>query len=153
MGPDPTWAYFWPAVNKGPTCLQPRYFLTRSEGKKIEKFDILRGNFPNSNPNHKWLTNPSHKKIVPTRSKIFEPDPSLPGHSQNFTKIAQGFAKRTRSFISIIAPPPLLRVQFHANRFQAIIRFKKILCHFAVPDDAGHERHYSDGPLHRQSRC
>jgi len=39
------------------------------EGKKIEKFDVFRGNFPNSNPNHKWLTRPG--------SKIFDPDPSL----------------------------------------------------------------------------
>jgi len=39
------------------------------KGKKIEKFDVFRGNFPNSNPNQKWLT--------PPRSKIFDPDPSL----------------------------------------------------------------------------
>jgi len=75
MGPDPTQAYFWPAVNKRPTCLWPgyywpypkRFFLTRRE--KIEKFDIFRGNFPNSNPNHKWLARPG--------SKIFDLDPSL----------------------------------------------------------------------------
>jgi len=30
---------------------------TRAEAK-IEKFDVFRGNFPNSNPNHKWLTRP-----------------------------------------------------------------------------------------------
>jgi len=34
-----------------------------------EKIDVFRGNFPNSNPNHKWLTRP--------RSKNFDPDPSL----------------------------------------------------------------------------
>jgi len=31
MGPDPTRAYFWPAVNKRPTRLWPRYFLTQPE--------------------------------------------------------------------------------------------------------------------------
>jgi len=31
MGPDPTRAYFWPAVNKRPTCLWPGYFPTRPE--------------------------------------------------------------------------------------------------------------------------
>jgi len=37
------------------------------------------GNFPNSNPNHKWLTrpDPSHKKLTRPGSKIFDPDPSL----------------------------------------------------------------------------
>jgi len=42
MGPDPTRAYFWPAVNKRPTRLWPGYFLTRPEeiffrpeGKKL----------------------------------------------------------------------------------------------------------------------
>jgi len=29
--PDPTWAYFWPAVYKRPTRLWPGYFLTRPE--------------------------------------------------------------------------------------------------------------------------
>jgi len=79
MGPDPTRAYFWPAVNKRPTQ-EADPPLTRvlsdptqrdffwSEGKKIENFDIFRGNFPNSNPNLK-LTRPG--------SKIFDPDPSL----------------------------------------------------------------------------
>jgi len=62
MGPNPTRAYFWPAVNKRSTCLwlsafwpdPKRFFLTWRE--KIEIFYIFRGNFPNSNPNHKWLT-------------------------------------------------------------------------------------------------
>jgi len=31
IGPDPTRAYFWPAVNKRPTCLWLGYFLTRRE--------------------------------------------------------------------------------------------------------------------------
>jgi len=39
------------------------------EGKKIEKFDVFRGNFPNPNPNHRWLAGPkpsldeSNKKL------------------------------------------------------------------------------------------
>jgi len=41
--------------------------LTRSE-KKIESFDIFRGNFPNPNSNHRWLTRPDKK---------FDPEPSL----------------------------------------------------------------------------
>jgi len=31
VGPDPTRACFWSIVNKKPTCLWPRYFLTRPE--------------------------------------------------------------------------------------------------------------------------
>jgi len=31
MGPDPTQAYFWPTVNKGPTRPWPRYILTWPE--------------------------------------------------------------------------------------------------------------------------
>jgi len=74
MGPDPTQAYFWPTINKRPSCLWPGYFLIQPKEiffpkGKIEKFDIFRGNFPNSNPNHKWLTQPG--------SKSFDPDPSL----------------------------------------------------------------------------
>jgi len=58
MGPDLTRACFLPAVNKWPTRLWPGYFLTRQK-EKIEKFDIFRGNFPNPNLNHKWLTRPN----------------------------------------------------------------------------------------------
>jgi len=29
MSPDPTRAYFWPAVKESPTRLLPEYFLTR----------------------------------------------------------------------------------------------------------------------------
>jgi len=74
MGPDPTQAYFLPAVNKRLTRGTFRPDLKRifwPEEKKIEKFDIFRGNFPNSNPNHKWLTRPH------PGSKFFDPDPSL----------------------------------------------------------------------------
>jgi len=38
-----------------------RFFLT--EGEKIENFWIFRENFPNSDPNQKWLTQPD-----PTRA-------------------------------------------------------------------------------------
>jgi len=53
MGPDPTRAYFWPAVNKRPTRLQPGYFLTWPEeiffdpkGKKLKKSTFLGEIFP-----------------------------------------------------------------------------------------------------------
>jgi len=64
--PDLTQAYFWSSVNKRPTRLWPGYFVIWLEEiffwpevKKIDKFDIFRGNFPNPNPNHKWLTRPN----------------------------------------------------------------------------------------------
>jgi len=49
------------------------------KGKKTEKFDVFRGNFPNSNPNHKWLTRlkPQKTDLTQPWSKIFDPDPSL----------------------------------------------------------------------------
>jgi len=62
MGPDLTRDYFWPTVNKRRTRLWPGYFLTRPKeifltwSEKIEKFDVFRQNFTNSNPNHKWMT-------------------------------------------------------------------------------------------------
>jgi len=70
---DPTRSYFWPALNKSPTSFWPGYFLTQPEeifwpnGKKIKKFDVFRGSFPNLNPNHRWLTQPEPLKIDPTR--------------------------------------------------------------------------------------
>jgi len=93
----PTRAYFWPTVNKRPTCLWLRYFLTQPKEiffiwrEKIEKFDIFRGNFPNPNPNYKWLTRPDpvratknctgpkYQKYTRPGSKIFDPDPPLEG--------------------------------------------------------------------------
>jgi len=58
---------FWPDPK--------RFFLL--EGKKMEKIDIFKGNFPN--PNHRWLTQPdlSHKKLTQPGAKNFDPDPSL----------------------------------------------------------------------------
>jgi len=50
ISPEPTRRYiFWP------------------EGKKVEIFWIFRGNFPNPDPNQKWLTRPdlSNKKLIP----------------------------------------------------------------------------------------
>jgi len=48
MVPDPTRAYFWPAVNKRPTRLWPGYFLTRPEaiffdpkGKKLKNLTFI----------------------------------------------------------------------------------------------------------------
>jgi len=89
--PDLIRAYFWPAINKRPTRVlsdstRSNFFLTRRE--KIEKFDVFRGNFQNSNPNHKWLTRPEPQKIDPTRpgSKNFDPDPSLEGGQPNWTQ-------------------------------------------------------------------
>jgi len=47
MGPDPTRAYFWPAVNKKPTRLWPECYLTQNakgffdpKCKIFEKFGI-----------------------------------------------------------------------------------------------------------------
>jgi len=85
MGPYPTQAYFWPAVNKSWARLWPEYFLTQPEEifltrrEKIEKFNIFRGNFPNPNPNHRWLTQPRLLKVDPTRNrtKNFDLDTSL----------------------------------------------------------------------------
>jgi len=30
----------------------------------MEKFDIFRGNFPKANPNQRFLTHPTHKKLT-----------------------------------------------------------------------------------------
>jgi len=86
IGPDPTRAYFWPAVNKKPTRLWPGYFLTQIEvifltlKEKIEKFDIFRVNFPT--PYHRQLSrpDPSNKKL--TRPRF---DPSLAGNEGTFS--------------------------------------------------------------------
>jgi len=67
-----TRAYFWPAVNKGPACFWPGYFLTQPD----ETFLIQREKMKNSRSLGKifqtqcWLSQPG--------SKIFDLDPSLP---------------------------------------------------------------------------
>jgi len=66
MDPDPTRAYFWPAVKKRLTRLWPtpmRFFLIR-RGKNWKIWDLW-GNFPN--PNQIWLTRPEQPKFVPIR--------------------------------------------------------------------------------------
>jgi len=87
MGPDPTQAYFWPAVNKRPTWLWPGYFLTRSEeivfdpkSKKLKNLGFLGEIFKHKHkPKTADPTWPKQQKFDPTglRSKIFNPDPSL----------------------------------------------------------------------------
>jgi len=86
-GPLPHPSILLTAVIKRPTHLWRGYFLTWPEGKKFEKFDIFRGNFPNPNPNHRWVTQPELLKIDLSRpgSKVFDLDPSL-GHSGPLAK-------------------------------------------------------------------
>jgi len=50
--------------------------------KKIEKFDIFRGNLPN--PNHKWLIRPGQKYLTQTRHYLSTSGQSLtPGCHTN----------------------------------------------------------------------
>jgi len=89
MGPDPTRAYRWSAVNKRPTCLRPGYFLTQpkeiffdTEGKKLKNLSFLGEIFQiQTQTINGWPdpTQPEPQKIDLTRSgsKIFDPDPSL----------------------------------------------------------------------------
>jgi len=89
MGPDPTRAYFWPVVNKRPTCLWPRYFPTRPKaiffypkGKKLKNLTFLGEIFQILTQTiNGWSdpTRPEPQKIDPTQpgSKFFDPDPSL----------------------------------------------------------------------------
>jgi len=83
MGPDPSRAYFWPAVKERPTHLWPgtfrpdlkRFFLTwRRKNWKIWHFD---GKFSKPRPKPRWLTRPDPTKIELTPIKIFDPVPSL----------------------------------------------------------------------------
>jgi len=77
MGPDPTRAYFWPAVNKRPTCLQPRYFLTQPEEiffdpkvKKFKNLTFLGEIFQIQTQTINGWPNPGQKNLT-------RPDPSL----------------------------------------------------------------------------
>jgi len=73
MGPDPTRAYFWPAVNKRLACLWPGYFFTQPQDvflirrEKIEKFDNF-SKFSKFKPKPKmaYPTQPEPQKIDPT---------------------------------------------------------------------------------------
>jgi len=50
MGPDQARAYFWPEINKRPTCIWPRHFLTQPDEiflAQRENLVVLRRNFPN----------------------------------------------------------------------------------------------------------
>jgi len=89
MGPDPTdptRAYFWPAVNKRPTCLRPRYFATRPEeiffdlkGKKLKNLTFLGEIFQIQTQIINGWPDPSHKKLTrpdPGHNNL-NPDPSL----------------------------------------------------------------------------
>jgi len=93
-------------VNKGQTQFRPPNFLTRLEDifltrkdKKLkipltqvlfdltwrERFDIFRGNFPNPNWNHKWLTRPEPQKIDPTVFDVYgcEASPANTGRQES----------------------------------------------------------------------
>jgi len=49
---------------------------------KIEKFDIIRGNFPNSNPNHKWRPDLTRNtKFFTLTNHYFKPWKMLVGTS------------------------------------------------------------------------
>jgi len=69
MGPDPTRAYFDPQQIRAQPAFDSGTFW--SEEKKIEKFDIFRENFPNSNQNHKWLTQPNPGQKILTLTHHF----------------------------------------------------------------------------------
>jgi len=82
--PDPTRAYFWPAVNKRPTRLWPGYFPTRPEAiffdpkeKKLKNLTFLAEISWILNQTINGRPDPSHKKLTRPGSKIFDPDPSL----------------------------------------------------------------------------
>jgi len=46
--------------------LTQRYFFDQNQREKNEKFGIFRGNFPNPDPNQRWLTHPDpgHKILT-----------------------------------------------------------------------------------------
>jgi len=71
MGCDPTQAYFWPVGNERPTHLWSGNFLTQPKEKKIEKFEIFRGVFPNPDgwpdSSNKKLNRPDLDQKILTR--------------------------------------------------------------------------------------
>jgi len=80
MGSVPTRAYFWSAVNKRPTRLQPKYFPTQPEeiffdtkGKKLKILTFLGEIFQIQTQTINGRPDPSHKKL--TRVKNFWPGP------------------------------------------------------------------------------
>jgi len=82
IGPHPTRAHFWPAVNKRPTRLWTRYFLTHCDKvfldpkEKNWKFEIYGWNFPDPDPEVAVLIRLRQKKITWPGSKNFCPYPS-----------------------------------------------------------------------------
>jgi len=84
---DPSQAYFWPEVNRRPTCLWPGYFLTWPK----DIFLIRRGHswakFSKFKPKPKMADptqhDSSYKKLTRPGSEIFDPDPSLIRNSNN----------------------------------------------------------------------
>jgi len=111
--PDPTWAYFWPAVNKRPTRLWPGYFLTWPEDiffdPKWKKFAIFRGNFPTQTKTVNSWPNPTQATKNwpdPTQVKNFSSitnlhhscsglAPSRRNHQKNYHLV---YLKMTKSF-------------------------------------------------------
>jgi len=98
MGPDPTRAYFWPAVNKRQTRPWPGYFLTWPEeiffdpkGKKLKNLMFLGELFQiQTQTIDGW-----------PGSKIIDPDPSLVTAEQSFIQscemtIVKGFSRGQR---------------------------------------------------------
>jgi len=83
--PDPTRAYFWPAVNKKLTHLWPRYFLTRPEEilfdpkqKKLENLWFSGEIFQTLIQTKDGWPDLRNKKLIRPKSEIFfDPDPSL----------------------------------------------------------------------------
>jgi len=83
--PDPTRAYFWPAVNKRPTRLRPGYFPTRPEeiffdpkGKKLKNLTFLGEIFRILTQTINGWPDPTRaikNWPDPTRVKIFWPGP------------------------------------------------------------------------------
>jgi len=89
--PDPTRAYFWPAVNKRPTRLLPEYFPTQPEeiffdpkGKKLKNLTFLGEIFQIQTQIINGWPNPSHKKLT-------QPDPG------------QKFLTQTHHYLSTMA--------------------------------------------------
>jgi len=79
MGPDPTRAYFWTAINKRPTCLWPGYFPTQPEeiffDPKGKNLTFLGEIFRIQTQTINGWPNPSHIKLTRPypESKKFDP--------------------------------------------------------------------------------
>jgi len=114
--PDPTQAWFWPAVNKRPTCLWPRYFLTQPEeiffwprGKQLKILGFLGEMFQTQN--QRWLTQPRlitndyHIKIITKIEKDL-------GSKVSMSKAKPGFLmyKGSRSISGPRITPELLNL-------------------------------------------